>query len=153
MASPEAGDLAPDFTLSDESGADVGLSDFEGKSLVVYFYPKAFTPGCTTQACDFRDRYEAFSSAGYAIVGISPDPVSRLGKFRSEHGLPFPVLSDEDHAVAEAYGAWGVKKNYGREYQGIIRSTFVIGPDRKIVRAWRNVRAKGHADRLLGEIA
>ena len=148
----EAGDRAPDFTLEDQDGASFKLSDHRGSRVILYFYPKAFTPGCTTQACDFRDNHAAFTKAGYEVVGISPDPVSRLDGFRARHDLPFPVLSDEDHAVAEAYGAWGTKKNYGREYQGIIRSTFVIAPDGTIEHAWRNVRAKGHVARVLQEI-
>jgi len=147
------GDRAPAFTLLDETGSPVSLSDFTGRNLIVYFYPKAFTPGCTTQACDLRDRHERFAAAGYAVVGVSPDPVSRLARFREEHRLPFPVLSDPDHAVAEAYEAWGRKKNYGREYEGIIRSTFVIDGSGMITKVWHNVKVAGHADRLLGEIA
>lgn len=144
----EAGDDAPAFELEDHTGATVGLGDFRGRHLVLYFYPKAFTPGCTTQACDLRDRHDAFVDAGYQVIGVSPDPVDRLARFREEHGIPFPMLSDPDHTVARAYGAFGTKKNYGREYEGIIRSTFVIDPEGSIVEAWRNVRAKGHADRL-----
>lgn len=144
----EPGDQAPDFAATDHNGRAVRLADYAGKGLVLYFYPKAFTPGCTTQACDFRDRYETFSAAGYEIAGISPDTPERLADFRAEHGLPFPMLSDEDHVIARAYGAYGTKKNYGREYEGIIRSTFVIGPDGRVVEAWINVQAKGHGDRL-----
>ena len=144
----EAGDPAPDFTLTDDQGDEVSLSDFDGKHLVLYFYPKAFTPGCTTQACDFRDNHQVFASAGYEILGVSPDPVDKLAEFREEYDLPFRLLSDEDHEVAEAYGAWGTKKNYGKEYEGIIRSTFVIGPDGTLEEAHRNVRAKGHVDRI-----
>lgn len=144
----EIGDRAPNFSLADDTGSLVSLGDYAGRSLILYFYPKAFTPGCTTQACDLRDRYEALAAAGYEIVGISPDPVERLADFRAEHDLPFPMLSDEDHAVARSYGAYGIKKNYGREYEGIIRSTFVIGPDGTITEAWRNTKAKGHGDRV-----
>jgi peroxiredoxin Q/BCP len=147
----DTGDTAPDFTLTDQDGNPFTLSGHRGK-VIIYFYPKAFTPGCTTEACDFRDNHQAFTDAGYEIVGISPDPVERLESFRAKHDLPFPVLSDEDHAVAAAYGAWGLKKNYGREYEGIIRSTFAIGEDRTVEHAWRNVRAKGHAARVLGSI-
>lgn len=143
------GDRAPAFTLRDDSGAPVSLSDFAGRGVVVYFYPKAFTPGCTTQACDLRDRHDAIASAGYAVIGISPDPVDRLARFRAEHDLPFPMLSDPDHTVAAAYGAWGTKKNYGREYQGIIRSTFVVGADGTVEQAMVNTRAAGHGDRVL----
>ena len=148
----EVGDRAPTFTLLDHTGARVSLRDFKGKHLVVYFYPKAMTPGCTTQACDLRDRYQTFVAAGYGIVGISPDPVDRLARFALEERLPFPMLSDPDHKVAAAYGAWGTKKNYGREYQGIIRSTFVIDPAGVVTTAWRNVKAAGHGDRLVREI-
>lgn len=149
---PDVGDAAPDFTLTDHTGGEVRLTDLAGRRVVLYFYPKAFTPGCTTEACDFRDRHQAFTAAGYEILGVSPDPPDRLRGFREEHGLPFPLLSDPDHAVASAYGAWGIKKNYGREYEGLIRSTFLIGPDRTITGAWRNVRAKGHADRIAEEL-
>jgi thioredoxin-dependent peroxiredoxin len=144
----EPGDRAPDFVATDHAGNTVRLADYGGKRLVLYFYPKAFTPGCTTQACDLRDRYETFSAAGYEIAGVSPDTPERLADFRAEHDLPFPMLSDQDHAIARAYGAYGIKKNYGREYEGIIRSTFVIGPDGLIEEAWINVQAKGHGDRL-----
>ena len=148
----ETGDPAPDFTLPDQDGNPFTLSEHRDRSVLIYFYPKAFTPGCTSEACDFRDNHEAFAAAGYEIVGISPDPVERLEAFRAEHDLPFAVLSDESHQVAEAYGAWGTKKNYGREYEGIIRSTFVVGTEGTIEKAWRNVRAKGHVDRVLSEI-
>lgn len=149
----EPGDPAPHFTLPDQDGEPISLSDHAGRRLIVYFYPKAFTPGCTTQACDFRDNHRAFAAAGFEIVGISPDPVGRLQAFREKHDLPFPVLSDADHSVAEAFGAWGTKKNYGREYAGIIRSTFVIGPDGTVEMAWRSVKAKGHAERVLGDLS
>lgn len=148
----EPGDEAPDFTLPDQDGTEVTLGDFAGRKLVVFFYPKAFTPGCTTEACDFRDRHEGFAAAGYAVVGVSPDPVDRLERFRHEHRLPFPLLSDPDHVVAEAYGAWGTKRNYGKEYEGIIRSTVVIGEDGRIEHAWYNVRAGGHAGRVADEL-
>lgn len=146
---PDTGDRAPAFTLLDETGTPVSLADFAGRGLVVYFYPKAFTPGCTTQACDLRDRHEAMIAAGYDVVGVSPDPVEVLARFRAKHRLPFRMLSDPDHEVAEAFGAWGPKKNYGREYVGMIRSTFVIGPDGVIRDAMCNVKATGHGDRLL----
>jgi peroxiredoxin Q/BCP len=136
--------------MTSDDGSTVTLADFAGTRLVLYFYPKAFTPGCTTEACDFRDRHDAFHAAGTAVLGISPDPHERLAEFRAEHGLPFPLASDPDHSVAAAYGVWGIKRNYGREYEGLIRSTFVIGPDGVIEHAWRNVRAKGHAGRVLG---
>lgn len=148
----EAGDAAPFFSRIDDTGSHVTLDDYAGHSLVVFFYPKAFTPGCTTESCDFRDRHQSFYSAGYEILGVSPDPVERLEDFRREHELPFHLLSDEDHSMADAYGAWGTKKNYGREYQGIIRSTVVIDAAGRIEHAWYNVRAKGHAARVAGEV-
>ena len=148
----EIGDQAPAFELTDDTGSVVALDGFRGRQLIVYFYPKAMTPGCTTEACDFRDHSDRLQEAGYAVVGISPDPVARLAKFKEKERLTFPLLADEDHEVAEAYGAWGTKKNYGREYQGIIRSTFVIGPAGTIERVYRNVRAKGHVDRLIGDL-
>ena len=148
-----SGDQAPDFSRVDQDGSNVSLADYEGRKLVVYFYPKAFTPGCTTESCDFRDRHQAFSAAGYAIVGVSPDPVDRLESFRREHGLPFPLLSDNDHAMAEAYGAWGIKKNYGREYEGLIRSTIVIDESGTVDHAWYNVKATGHAGRVANSLS
>ena len=144
----EVGDPAPVFTLPDESGSPVSLSDFAGRNLIMFFYPKAMTPGCTTEACDFRDRSDSLLSAGYSVVGVSPDPIDRLQKFREKEALVYPLLSDEDHAVAVAYGAWGTKKNYGREYEGLIRSTFVVGPDGNLDRVSRNVRATGHVARV-----
>lgn len=148
----ETGDEAPYFNRPNQSGEDVTLDDYAGHGLVVYFYPRAFTGGCTTESCDFRDRHEAFYAAGYEIIGVSPDPVGRLTDFKSEYGLPFPLLSDVDHAMAEAYGAWGTKKNYGKEYEGIIRSTIVVDADGRIEQAWYNVKAKGHAERVAGEL-
>jgi peroxiredoxin Q/BCP len=149
----QPGDAAPAFSRRDQDGNEVELADFAGRPFVVFFYPKAFTPGCTTESCDFRDRHEGFVAAGYAIIGVSPDPVEKLDRFRSEYGLPFPLLSDEDHAMAEAYGAWGTKRNYGKEYQGIIRSTFVVGGDGVVEHAWYNVKAGGHAERVSRELS
>ena len=148
----EPGERAPAFRLIDDSGEAVDSRDFAGRPLVIYFYPRAFTPGCTTEACDFRDRYEHFAAHGYEIIGVSPDPPAELARFRTEHGLPFRLLSDPDHAMADAYGAWGIKKNYGREYEGIIRSTITVGGDGTVENAWYNVRAKGHADRIADEL-
>lgn len=148
----EVGDPAPPFRRTDDTGNEVSLGDFAGKQLVIYFYPKAFTPGCTTEACDFRDHYDTFVDTGYSVVGVSPDAPEELAKFRGEHDLPFSLLSDPDHATAEAYGAWGPKKNYGREYEGIIRSTIVVGADGNVENAWYNVRAKGHVDRVAGAV-
>ncbi len=148
----EPGTAAPFFDRINHDGEQVTLDDYAGHRLVIYFYPKAFTPGCTTESCDFRDRYESMYAAGYELIGVSPDPAGKLADFRSEHQLPFPLLSDEDHAMAEAYGAWGTKKNYGREYEGIIRSTFVVDEAGNIEHAWYNVKATGHAERVAGEL-
>ncbi|MEV7661168.1 thioredoxin-dependent thiol peroxidase [Paenarthrobacter sp. NPDC089316] len=142
------GDEAPDFTLQDATGKSVSLSDFRGRKAIVYFYPAASTPGCTKEACDFRDTLGSLQAAGYDVVGVSPDSVAALAKFASEEQLTFPLLSDEDHAVAETYGAWGEKKNYGRTYMGLIRSTIVVDPDGKVSLAQYNVRATGHVAKL-----
>ncbi len=148
----KAGDKAPNFARPNQEGHIVQLANFSKRGLVIYFYPKAFTPGCTTESCDFRDRHAAFIAAGYDIVGVSPDPVERLEKFRSKHNLPFSLISDEDHSMAETYGAWGVKKNYGREYEGIIRSTIVVDRNGTIEHAWYNIKATGHADRIASSL-
>lgn len=139
---------APGFTLTDSEGGSVSLKDLLGSRLIIFFYPAAMTPGCTAEACDFRDDYSMFTDAGYRIIGISPDAPERNQAFRDKHGLPFPLLSDPNHVVAEAFGAWGTKINYGREYEGLIRSTFVIDADGTILHELRNVRAKGHVGRL-----
>jgi peroxiredoxin Q/BCP len=144
--------IAPGFALPDQDGNQVSSKDFVGRSLVVFFYPAAMTPGCTTEACDFRDNYQALLDAGYEIVGISPDPPERNARFRQKEHLPFPLLSDQTHKVAEAFGAWGTKKNYGKEYEGLIRSTFVIGPAGEMVREYRNVKATGHVGRLIADL-
>ncbi|WP_022873173.1 thioredoxin-dependent thiol peroxidase [Nesterenkonia alba] len=142
------GDSAPEFTLPSASGEDVSLADFRGQKVIVYFYPKASTPGCTTQACDFRDSLDSLQAAGYQVLGISPDPVSALEKFTQTQSLSFPLLSDTDHAVAEAYGAWGEKKNYGRTVEGLIRSTIVVDENGTVEHALYNVKATGHVTRL-----
>lgn len=148
----QTGDIAPGFTRLDQTGLERTRDDYAGKRLVIYFYPRAFTPGCTTQACDFRDNYATFQDAGYEIIGVSPDPVEKLESFRVEHNLPFPLLSDEDHSMAEAYGAWGLKKNYGKEYEGLIRSTIIVDDEGLVTKAWYNVKAKGHAERIQREL-
>lgn len=144
----EPGTLAPAFTLTNSEGQQVSLSDYAGQKVILYFYPKASTPGCTTQACDFRDNLASLTSHGYAVLGISPDPVAALKKFTSQQELNFPLLSDEDHSVAEAYCAWGEKKNYGKTYVGLIRSTLVIDEQGHVELAQYNVRAKGHVAKL-----
>ncbi len=144
----EPGDTAPDFTLPDAQGADVSLSDFRGSRVVVYFYPAAMTPGCTTQACDFRDSLDALTAQGITVLGISPDKPEKLAQFAERDGLTFPLLSDADKSVMTAWGAFGEKKNYGRIVQGVIRSTIVVDADGTVELAQYNVRAKGHVARI-----
>jgi peroxiredoxin Q/BCP len=141
------GDKAPDFTLLDQQGNKVRLKDFRGRRVLAYFYPKADTPGCTTQACALRDASPQIGDT--AVLGISPDPPSRQAKFDEKYSLGFPLLSDEDHAVAEAYDVWGEKKNYGRTYMGIIRSAFLVDEKGKIQEAWYKVSPKDTAGNLL----
>ena len=148
----ETGKPAPDFTLRSDSGDTVHLADLRGKPVVVYFYPKDDTPGCTTQACAIRDSWGQFEKAGATVLGISPDSAESHEKFKTKFSLPFPLLADEDHAVAKAYGAWGEKKNYGKTYFGIIRSTFVIGPDGTVAKAFPRVDPKTHADKVLAAL-
>ncbi|NVM98595.1 thioredoxin-dependent thiol peroxidase [Arthrobacter sp. SDTb3-6] len=142
------GDTAPAFSLPNADGGTTALQDFTGQNVVVYFYPAAATPGCTKEACDFRDNLASLKSAGYQVLGISPDPVAKLAKFAAKEELTFPLLSDEDHAVADAYAAWGEKKNYGKTYQGLIRSTIVVDGSGKVALAQYNVRATGHVAKL-----
>jgi thioredoxin-dependent peroxiredoxin len=142
------GDQAPDFTLPDSEGNEVSLSGFRGRNVVVYFYPAASTPGCTTEACDFRDNLNSLKSAGYDVLGLSPDAGPKLVKFAQDQNLNFPLLSDQDHQVAEAYGAWGEKKNYGKTYEGLIRSTIVLDGEGKVSLAQYNVKASGHVAKL-----
>ncbi|WP_423445980.1 thioredoxin-dependent thiol peroxidase [Kocuria sp. KSNUG] len=142
------GDTAPDFTLSDAHGCSVSLGELRGEKVILYFYPRAATPGCTTQACDFRDNLASLSAAGYRVVGISPDTPAALADFTADHDLGFPLLSDEDHSVAEAYGAWGEKMNYGKVSEGLIRSTVVLDEQGTVALAQYNVRATGHVAKL-----
>lgn len=143
------GELAPDFELEASNGKKIKLSDFRGKNVVLYFYPKDMTPGCTTQACDFRDQYENFAGVNAVILGVSPDPLTRHEKFIEKHSLPFLLLADEDHKTAEAYDVWKLKKNFGKEYMGIERSTFIIDQEGKLVKEWRKVKVKGHVEEAL----
>jgi thioredoxin-dependent peroxiredoxin len=145
----EEGKPAPDFELQSDSGESVRLSDLRGKPVVLYFYPKDDTPGCTKQACGIRDAWGEYRARGAVVLGVSPDDEASHVKFKEKYGLPFTLLADPDHAVATEYGAWGEKKNYGKTYEGIIRSTFVIGPDGTLVKALRNVKPDGHAERVL----
>jgi peroxiredoxin Q/BCP len=148
----EAGQRAPEFAALDQTGTERSSDEFTGSKLVVYFYPKAFTPGCTTESCDFRDRHEVLGARGYSIVGVSPDKPEKLSDFKDKYDLPFDLLSDPDHTMSEAFGAYGIKKNYGREYKGIIRSTFLIDESGIIEEAMYNVRAKGHAERVTSSL-
>ena len=142
------GDTAPDFTLSDADGNDVSLKSLRGQKVVVYFYPAAMTPGCTKQACDFRDNLSSLTSAGYAVVGISPDKPEKLAKFRDRDSVNFPLLSDPSRETLQAYGAFGEKLMYGKTVTGVIRSTFVIDEKGKIEKAQYNVKATGHVAKL-----
>jgi peroxiredoxin Q/BCP len=145
----ETGMLAPEFTLEASNGEAVKLSDFRGKNVVLYFYPKDMTPGCTTEACDFRDQVQQFEEVNAVILGVSPDPINRHQQFAEKYGLPFLLLADTEHKAADVYGVWKLKKNFGKEYMGIERSTFIIGQDGKLVREWRKVKVKGHVEEAL----
>ncbi|MGB8381280.1 MAG: thioredoxin-dependent thiol peroxidase [Dermatophilaceae bacterium] len=142
------GDPAPTFTLTDDTGAQVSLADYAGRKVIVYFYPAAMTPGCTTQACDFSDSLDALAAKGYAVLGISPDSPAKLAKFRAKEGLTITLLSDPDKAVLQAYGAFGEKSMYGKTVRGVIRSTFVVDESGTIVDARYNVKAGGHVAKL-----
>jgi peroxiredoxin Q/BCP len=142
------GDPAPDFTLPDADGNQVTLSSFRGGRTIVYFYPAAMTPGCTTQACDFRDSLSSLQAAGVTVLGVSPDPPEKLRTFRERDGLNFPLLSDENREVLRAYGAYGEKKLYGKNVTGVLRSTFVVAPDGSLEQAMYNVKATGHVAKL-----
>ena len=152
MARLHPGDPAPPFTLPDDTGADVSLEGYRGRKVVLYAYPAAMTPGCTTQACDFRDSLDSLSAAGYAVLGISPDPPEKLAQFRHADGLTFPLLSDADHSVLEKYGAYGEKQSYGKTAVGVIRSTFVVDEEGRVEKAMYNVKANGHVARLRHEL-
>ena len=149
----QPGEQAPDFELPDQDGNPVRLSDLRGSTVVLYFYPKADTPGCTTQACGVRDHLPDYTKAGVTVLGVSPDPVKRVKKFHDGQGLNFTLLADEDHAVCEAYGVWVEKSMYGRKYMGNERTTFVIGPDGTIREVFRSVKPAQHDDLVLGALA
>ncbi|MEJ2311340.1 MAG: thioredoxin-dependent thiol peroxidase [Gemmatimonadales bacterium] len=148
----DIGTVAPDFELEADSGQTIRLADYRGKRVVLYFYPKDDTSGCTKQACGFRDRLPAFEARDLVVLGVSPDGVRSHERFRDKYGLNFPLLSDPDHSVAAAYGAWGKKKMYGREYEGILRSTFIIGTDGRVEAVYAKVKPAGHADLLLEDL-
>jgi peroxiredoxin Q/BCP len=143
------GGKAPKFALPDADGTKVSLADFAGQKLVLYFYPKADTPGCTTEAMDFSRLAKSFAKADTAVLGISADPVAKLDRFRKKHDLTIPLLSDEPHAMLEAYGVWGEKTLYGRKFMGVKRTTVLIGADGRIAKLWHNVKVPGHADEVL----
>lgn len=147
--SVKTGTKAPDFKLPASSGGEVRLSDFKGKNVVLYFYPKDMTPGCTTQACDFRDMHGDFEKQDTVIIGISPDPLTRHDKFIEKHGLPFLLLADEEHQAAELYDVWKLKKNFGKEYMGIERSTFIIDKEGNVAKEYRKVKVKDHVQEAL----
>ena len=147
------GRKAPGFKLPDQDGDKVSLSDFSGKTVVLYFYPKADTPGCTTQACGIRDRLSDYDAEGAVVLGVSPDPPERLRAFADKHGLPFTLLSDTDHKIADKYGVWVEKSMYGRKYMGVQRATFVIGPDGRLARIFPKVSPKTHDEQVLSALA
>ncbi|MBZ9630313.1 thioredoxin-dependent thiol peroxidase [Salegentibacter sp. LM13S] len=151
MTTLEAGDKAPEFSVEDQDGNTVKLSDFKGKKLVLFFYPKASTPGCTAEACNLRDNWERFQEKGYAILGVSADTQKKQSNFKNKYEFPFPLLADEDKEVIQAYGVWGPKKFMGKEYEGIHRTTFIIDEDGKIEEVIKKVKTKEHTDQILSE--
>ncbi|MGW1213521.1 thioredoxin-dependent thiol peroxidase [Streptomyces sp. NPDC002499] len=148
----QPGDVAPDFTLQDADGTEVSLADHKGRKVIVYFYPAALTPGCTKQACDFTDNLELLTGAGYDVLGVSPDKPEKLAKFRDKESLKITLLADPEKTVTEAYGAYGEKKNYGKTYMGVIRSTIVVDEEGKVERALYNVRATGHVAKIIKDL-
>jgi peroxiredoxin Q/BCP len=152
VAKLRVGDLAPDFNLPDDRGRNVRLSELRGRPVVLYFYPKDDTPGCTTEACGFRDQFAEYVDNAIVVLGISPDAVASHAGFRDKFSLPFPLLADEGHAVASAYGVWGPKTMMGREYEGVLRTTFLIGPDGRLMRIYENVKPQGHSGQVLADL-
>jgi peroxiredoxin Q/BCP len=149
----QPGDKAPDFALPDQDGREVKLSDFRGQPVVVYFYPKADTPGCTTQACGVRDHLPDYAEAGAVVLGISPDPVAKVKRFHDKQSLNFTLLADEDHAVTDSYGVWAEKSMYGKTYWGALRATFIVGPDGSVVHVIPKVSPKTHDEEVLEALA
>lgn len=152
MSELQVGQPVPEFTLEASGGQEISLSDYRGKKVVLYFYPKDSTPGCTQEACDFRDSAAAYEQKGAVVLGISPDPVKSHDKFAQKYELSFPLLSDPDHAVAEAFGVWQLKKMYGKEYEGIVRSTFLIDEEGLLIKAWSKVKVKGHTEEVFAAL-
>jgi peroxiredoxin Q/BCP len=151
-AMPKVGEFAPDFELRDDEGRSHRLSDRRGHFTVVYFYPADDTPGCTKEACSFRDAHAAFGDEDTEVWGASPQGVASKAAFRAKYGLPFTLLADEDHGVAESYGAWGEKTNYGRTYTGILRTSFLVGPDGRVAHVWERVKPEDHATEVLAAV-
>ncbi|WP_068677634.1 thioredoxin-dependent thiol peroxidase [Oceanobacillus sp. Castelsardo] len=145
----EVGKVVKDFTLPNQNGEQISLSDFRGKNVVLYFYPKDMTPGCTTQACDFRDQHESFGKLNAVILGVSPDPAERHQKFIDKHDLPFELLADEEHKLADEFDVWKLKKNFGKEYYGVERSTFIIDKEGILQKEYRKVKVAGHVEDAL----
>ncbi|KPN12752.1 peroxiredoxin [Bacillus australimaris] len=148
----EVGQQVPDIELTGDNGEKVKLSDFKGKHIVLYFYPKDMTPGCTTEACDFRDRHQSFAELDAVIIGVSPDGQDKHQKFKEKHDLPFLLLVDDEQKLSEAFGVWKLKKNFGKEYMGIERSTFLINKEGTLVKEWRKVKVKDHVEEALEEL-
>ncbi|MED1749872.1 MULTISPECIES: thioredoxin-dependent thiol peroxidase [Bacillus] len=148
----EVGQQVPDIELTGDKGEKVKLSDFKGKHIVLYFYPKDMTPGCTTEACDFRDRHQSFAELDAVIIGVSPDSQDKHQKFKEKHDLPFLLLVDDEQKLSEAFGVWKLKKNFGKEYMGIERSTFLINKEGTLVKEWRKVKVKDHVEEALEEL-
>ena len=144
---------APDFSLLDETETERTLSDYLGKAVVLYFYPKDDTPGCTTEACNFRDDYSAYQDAGITILGVSPDTPQKHTKFKAKYDLPFTLLADTEHKVCELYGVWGTKKSFGREYEGVFRTTFLISPEGEIIKVFKKVKPADHSAEVLQAFA
>ncbi|MGX9292408.1 thioredoxin-dependent thiol peroxidase [Bacillus sp. A015] len=148
----EVGQQVPDIELTGDNGEKVKLSEFKGKHIVLYFYPKDMTPGCTTEACDFRDRHQSFAELDAVIIGVSPDSQDKHQKFKEKHDLPFLLLVDDEQKLSEAFGVWKLKKNFGKEYMGIERSTFLINKEGALVKEWRKVKVKDHVEEALEEL-
>jgi len=152
MAELKEGDLAPDFTAENQDGKPISLADFKGKKLILYFYPKDMTPGCTAESCNLNDNYSMLSQKGFEVVGVSPDEPSKHQKFIAKYNFRFNLIADTEKKVLEAYGAWGMKKLYGKEYMGVLRTTFIIGEDGTILKIFKKVKTKDHTNQILAEL-